>query len=111
MTNFSVYEDSGKTVYSELETNPDINIGDTIEYLTNNQMGYEAYRVIYDEEAKNKKGLKLIDSYDHQMGVYDYEDDDMKEGGKKHKRKTNKRKSNKRKTTKRRKSRKTRTNK
>jgi hypothetical protein len=32
-------------------------------------MGYEKYKVILNE--KGEKKLKLIDSYDHQMGLYD----------------------------------------
>jgi hypothetical protein len=46
MSTHIVYEDSGKTVYSELENNPDIQIGDFIVYSTNNQMGYAKYEVI-----------------------------------------------------------------
>jgi hypothetical protein len=98
MTNFSVYEGSGETPYSLLNTNPNIKIGDTIEYLTNNQQGYEKYRVIQNEENPNAKNLKLIDSYDHQMGIFDYESD----GGKRrrHKRKSHKkRKTNKKRKT------------
>jgi hypothetical protein len=72
--NYNVYEGSGKTVHSELESNKSINEGDTITYQSNNQQGYEKYRVILNK--KGKKTLKLIDSYDHQIGVYDYDDDD-----------------------------------
>jgi hypothetical protein len=125
MTNFTVSE--GQSVREELETNPDIKVGDTIEYITNNQQGYQKYKVILGDEGE--KSLKLIDSYDHQMGLYDYDsdndndtdsedsqDDAEKSGGKKrrthkrrkshkknktHKRKTHKRKTHKRKTHKR----------
>lgn len=64
--NYQVYE--GGSIQIELETNPNIVIGDTIEYITNNQMGYKKYEVILNE--KSEKKLKLIDSYDHQMGFY-----------------------------------------
>ena len=69
MTNFTVYEGEG-TVYQELETNPDIKVGDTIEFITNNQEGYEKYIVILGDTGE--KSLELIDSYEHQMGYYDY---------------------------------------
>ncbi len=66
--NYQVYEGEGNSVYKELKTNPNIAVGDTVEYITNNQMGYEKYKVILDE--KDEKKLKLIDSYDHHMGFY-----------------------------------------
>lgn len=88
MTNYAVYEEDRETVRQELETNPDIVIGDTIEYITNNQEGYQKYMVISD--ASGKKDIKIIDSYDHQTG------------GKIKKRKIKKRKTNKKKTNKKR---------
>jgi len=109
MTNFTVYEGNG-TVREELESNPDIKIGDTIEYLSNNQQGYEKYEVILGDDGE--KSLKLIDSYDHQMGYYDDSDDEydnskpVLKGGKRKthkKRKVYKRKTHKRKTHKKRK--------
>lgn len=66
--NYRVYEEEGNSVYEELKTNLNIIVGDTIEYITNNQMGYEKYTVILDE--KGKKTLKLIDSYDNQNRLY-----------------------------------------
>jgi thiol-disulfide isomerase/thioredoxin len=83
--NISVYEDDRETVESKLESDPDIQIGDTIEYNTNNQEGYKKYEVIEDKDAKNNKGIKLIDSYDHKI-------DNLltKNGGKKKKKKTRK---------------------
>ena len=99
MTNYSVYEDEGKSVQEELNTNPNIVVGDTIEYISDNQMGYKKYRVMLG--ANNVKTLKLIDSYEHQIGIEQYEDEDGLTGGKTNKRKTNKRKTNKRKTNKR----------
>lgn len=66
--NYQVYEGEKNSVYKELKTNPNIAVGDTVEYITNNQMGYEKYKVILNE--KGEKKIKLIDSYDHQMGFY-----------------------------------------
>jgi hypothetical protein len=60
--NFQLYEGRRNTVLSELKINTNIVVGDTIEYITNNQLGYKKYKVILDENGK--KGLKLIDSYD-----------------------------------------------
>ena len=70
MSTHIVYEDSGKTVYSELENNPDIQIGDFIVYSTNNQMGYAKYEVICKE-----KGLKLVSDYESEMIPVEYSDD------------------------------------
>ena len=67
--NFQIYEGERNTVWSELKINPNIIVGDTIEYITNNQLGYEKYKVILD--GNGKKSLKLIDSYDIQMGFND----------------------------------------
>ena len=64
--NFQIYEGERNTVCSELKTNSNIVVGDTIEYITNNQLGYEKYKVILDENGE--KGIKLIDSYNIQMG-------------------------------------------
>jgi hypothetical protein len=96
--NYEVVEGSGRSVESELETNKKILVGDTIEYISNNQQGYMKYRVVLDKTGN--KALKLIDSYDHQMGDIDYDDEEIN-GGKKRKRKTTKRKTVKRKTIKR----------
>ena len=67
MTRFFVYE-GFRTVEKELEQNHNITIGDTIEYITYNQMGWKKYIV---QKENNIKILKLIDSYDHKMGLYD----------------------------------------
>jgi hypothetical protein len=67
--NYQVYEGEENSVYSELKTNTNIVVGDTIEYITNNQMGYEKYKVILNE--KGEKNIKIIDSYDNQIGLYD----------------------------------------
>lgn len=72
MTNHVVYEGQG-TAHSFLRDNSsDIQIGDTIEYVSNNQMGYEKYQVICRE-----KGLKLIDDYDSQMNNAMYSDESV----------------------------------
>lgn len=69
MTTHVVYE--GDSVYSKLEKNPDIQIGDRIVYSGNNQMGNATYEVICKE-----KGLKLISDYDSEMNTVEYSDDD-----------------------------------
>jgi len=62
MVNYNVYEP--KTVQEELRTNPDIIIGDTISFFSNNQQGYKKFIVVDDNGNKN---LNLIDSYDMQQ--------------------------------------------
>jgi len=68
--NHIVGEGGGRSVWSELETNEDIEVGDTIEYVSNNQMGWMKYKVIY----KNlKRDLKLIDSYEmRESNLFEY---------------------------------------
>jgi hypothetical protein len=58
--NYTVYEPN--SVYELMKTNCNININDTIEYISNNQLGYVKYKVLLDEN-KNKI-LKIIDDYD-----------------------------------------------
>jgi len=91
MTNFSVHEGDGNSVQKQLQKK-DVKVGDTIDFVPNNQQGYERYQVIEDE--KGEKALKLIDSYDMQMERADESDEEV--GGKKKRRKG---KSSKRKTT------------
>jgi hypothetical protein len=70
MTKFIVFEDEGTTVKEELERNyENIIIGDIIEYITNNQMGWKKFIVI---DNNGDKILKLIDSYFHQIGILSY---------------------------------------
>ena len=92
MSNYKVYE--GSSVDDELENNSNIKIGDTIEYISNNQEGYEKYEVVL---KNGKKDLQLIATYD------DMELSDM-EGGKKrtNKKQTNKKRTNKTRTNKKR---------
>lgn len=95
MTNFSVHEGDGNSVQKQLQKK-DVKVGDTIDFVPNNQQGYEKYEVIEDE--KGGKKLKLIDSYDMQMARAEeaYESGSDKEVGGKNKRrkcKSSKRKS------------------
>lgn len=79
MTDHIVAEGTNMSVYSELETNNKIKIGDTIHFISNNQMGEKIYKVILNEN--NMKDLRIIDSYDHKIGDCDYnsEDDYLRE--------------------------------
>jgi hypothetical protein len=90
-TNHTVGEEVN--VYERVKDN-DVDVGDTIEVISDNQEGYKKYKVVNN---LGKKGLMLINSYD-----------DFMSGGRrrtrKHKRKSNKRKSNKRKSRKNKKS-------
>jgi len=54
--------EEGFSVLNELKTNECIHEGDTIEYVSNNQMGWMKYKVLLDWKNGEKK-LKLIDSY------------------------------------------------
>jgi len=71
---FTVSE--GNSPYRELETNPNIRIGDFIRYETNNQMGQKTYIVIPSPEDGSKT-LKLHHDYDMEMeNLYnDFEDE------------------------------------
>jgi hypothetical protein len=69
MQNYKVHEGSLNSVQVELKTNQYIVVGDTIEYIIKNKLGYEKYKVILDETGK--KNLKLIDYYYDQMRYYD----------------------------------------
>jgi len=75
MTNYRIGE--GQSPYEEFETNTKIVVGDTIEHTPNNQQGYAKYKVVLNEDGE--KELKMIDSYDHQMGMYDYSDNEENE--------------------------------
>jgi hypothetical protein len=61
--NHVLYEDD-VSVYEKLRDRS-VDVGDTIEFISNNQQGYKKYKVIND---LGKKGLKLINSYDDWMG-------------------------------------------
>ncbi len=52
--------EEGGSVRHELETNMEIQLGDTIEYVSNNQMGWMKYKVIM---GNGELDLQLIDSY------------------------------------------------
>ena len=90
-TNYKVFEGEGESPESELATNPDIMVGDTIEYEPNNQTAYIKYEVILDE--KGDKDLKIIDTYQMKEDRKMAQNEEI-DGGK---RKTTKRKTGKRK--------------
>ena len=69
MQNYKIYEESGNSVQVELKTNQHIVVGDTIEYIIKNQLGYEKYKVMLDETGG--KIIKLIDFNYTQMRYYD----------------------------------------
>jgi hypothetical protein len=77
--NWSVGEPESVHDYLE-ENNDKIEVGDTIEYISNNQMGYEKYKVVLDEDGK--KGLKKIADYDSMMEEYENGDEEEQKGGK-----------------------------
>lgn len=60
--NYTIYEGE-ISLYDYLKT-PKVRVGDTIEYVTNNQEGWEKYKVILDG---NIKSLIKIDDYDNKM--------------------------------------------
>ena len=69
MQNYKIYEESGNSVQVVLKTNQHIVVGDTIEYIIKNQLGYEKYKVMLDETGA--KSIKLIDFNYTQMRYYD----------------------------------------
>jgi hypothetical protein len=69
MQNYKIYEESGNSVQVELKTNQHIVVGDTIEYIIKNKLGYEKYKVMLDETGG--KSIKLIDFNYAQMRYYD----------------------------------------
>ena len=91
-------------VYKYLDDKKDeIKVGDTIEYISNNQQGYLKYKVV---EEDGKKTLEVIDSYDMQLARLDDEEfgnEKSSKGGKKKtkktKRRTNKKRQNKKRKT------------
>jgi len=88
-------------VYEYLEDKKDkIKVGDTIEYISNNQQGYLKYKVV---EEDGEKTLEVIDSYDMQMARFDDEEfggkKSSKGGKKKTKKRTNKKRHNKKRKT------------
>lgn len=87
-TNHTVGEEVN--VYERVKDN-DVDVGDTIEVISDNQEGYKKYKVVNN---LGKKGLMLINSYDDWMSG-------GRRRSRKHKRKSSKRKSNKRKSNKR----------
>jgi hypothetical protein len=74
----------------------DIQVGDTIQYVSNNQMGWKKYKVVIGDDGK--KGLKLIADYDSMIDEYN---DDTKSGGKRRRRRKTIRKTKRTKKTRR----------
>jgi len=70
MPDFVIYEGENKSVYDELEQNSEIQVGDTITYAANNQMGNKIYQVTCKHNIKcankicSRKGLKEVYNYD-----------------------------------------------
>jgi hypothetical protein len=62
-SNHVLYE-GDVSVYEKLQ-DKNVDVGDTIEYIPNNQQGYMKYKVINE---LGKKGIKLIESYDDWIG-------------------------------------------
>jgi hypothetical protein len=79
MTNFIIGEND--CPHDELKRNIHIRIGDTIEYISNNQEGYKKFQVIWDETTQQKT-LDLIStcyqtfSDDDDLNKDDVKDDD-----------------------------------
>lgn len=65
MANYIVYEGNGNSVRNEFETNTEIMVGDTIEFVSNNQFGYTKHRVVFKDGVKI---LKLVEDYDDCYG-------------------------------------------
>jgi hypothetical protein len=61
--NHIIHEKEGKKIESEMRTNEKMIIGDTIEYLSNNNMTYMKYLIVIDKNGE--KTLKLVDSFCH----------------------------------------------
>ena len=53
------------SVYDFLRGNDKVQIGDTIEYVSNNQEGWKKYKVVIGNDGKN--GLNLIADYNSMM--------------------------------------------
>jgi plastocyanin len=66
--NYVVHEPNN--VYDKLKNNTDIKAGDTIEYITNNQMGWSKFNVVEDEDKEGPRGLKL--EKDWSFNDYEY---------------------------------------
>jgi hypothetical protein len=89
MTNWQI---NGSESVNEYLQKPEVNIGDTIEVITNNQQGYKKYKVILTDGNKDLTTLA-----DWSMDIYEeYDEDDEQDGGKKRRKKTHKTKKSKR---------------
>ena len=110
MTNWVIYEGDDETIGSKMAS-PQVVIGDTIEYVTNNQLGYKKVRVVQGEDG-NKHTIILAD---WEMGIFEEPEDDFgdqtddeQDGGKRRRKRRRKRIRKTRKSNKSRKHRKTR---
>jgi hypothetical protein len=72
----------------------EIKVGDTIEYISNNQMGWKLYEVVLDNEGK--KSLKVKSDYDSMMSEFDEEPEPVTKTGGKKRRRSSKKKSKRR---------------
>jgi hypothetical protein len=64
MSKNHIINEDDVSVYEKLK-DKHVDVGDTIEYISNNQQGYKKYKVVNE---LGKKGLKVISSYDDFMG-------------------------------------------
>jgi hypothetical protein len=76
MTNWTIYENQSPQGYM---SNPDVKIGDTIEVMSNNQLGYKKFKVV----AGNNGGKDLETIADWGMEIYE---DDSQLGGRRRRR-------------------------
>lgn len=79
MASHIVYEPDN--VYDNVDT---YNVGDTVEYISNNQLGYMRYVVAMVDGAKDLRAVADID------GPFDDDEDAALEGGKRRRRKMRK---------------------
>ena len=64
MVNYTWYENEYSNFTDFINNNPQIKLGDTIHYETNNQEGYKKYIVTYEEKGvKEIKEIKEIENY------------------------------------------------
>ena len=71
MTNWTIYENQSPQGYM---LKPDVKIGDTIEVMSNNQLGYKKFKVV--EDKNGGKDLETIADW----GMEIYEDDSQSGG-------------------------------
>ena len=79
MTNWSIGENESPESYLE---KPEVAAGDTIEVISNNQLGYKKYKVILKNGNKTLKrladwGAEIFEGEDGEDGEDDEDDDDV----------------------------------